>query len=917
MAAVFVDREDSLAVIGSIARRLEEGDSSVLVVEGDSGMGKSSLLAEVHRTSSGGACRVVLVSCVPGLGRGGEYGPFLDALAELSSSSRAGKRRSMWARALGRGAVSAAPALVSLAIPGIGGVVDAGTAAVKSALATGSIPADSLGSVRTIMAHQISEALLAEARDGAPLLLLIDDVQLFDEGSRELLHILLRKLAGQPLSLVLGLGSYTSTTASGAETAQLLRMWETRHNLLIARHRIGALPDWAVSDLVSARLRGQDVPAGFAAQVHSVTGGRPVFVDQVLKLWRPGYGTDVPLPHELPHAVRERFRGIDPEVQELLVLGATAGQFFFSHTLAEVTGIPQVRVQDLLHRVADEHGLVRERRRADMPRWADGLHIDWYDFEHRALQSCIREGQQNEGARLLRHAQVAEALERLPRAGEDLPREVRVMIADHLRAAGPSRAAASAGAHYRLARSVAVDELAFIQAEKYCRTALDSARQLPLGEPERDRLLVEAAELLLSLTEVRWKGSGSEAASPGIDSLAAEAEEAARRLGDPLLMARTALLRGKTLLAVHGLDPSLEKHQEAVALARECGPQGTEALYVALVEYGRQLPKRNLEAGLRVLFEAEELYASAAELGDVASPLLQHARNLNEMQIGVNLFDAGRFDEALQRLLRCVERLNREAMRGELPIALNYLAQLHIAMGDTEAAEAALTRALAFEEEYQEERETISGWHAYNHALLALIASRTPERAPEALRRIQAAWLETQETWLVNLVPIVRNLYVDVLMAVGENSRLALQLIGDTLVETEITKMERSRIAAFCLRSRLRLAQGDARSAVVDARAAYAILEERGAMPALRTEEVLYDVSRALAAADAEEEAADLLERARAEVRRKADSIGDPRQRARFLNAVPLNQALFTDVPSESAGLAVTVRDQGDSQTQG
>ncbi|MGW6605668.1 AAA family ATPase [Streptomyces sp. NPDC055036] len=225
-------------MIGSIAGRLEEGNSSGLVVEGDSGMGKTSLLAAVCRRSSGGACRVVLVSCVPGLGRGGEYGPFLDALAELSSAPRAGKRRSRWARALGRGAVSAAPALVSLAIPGIGGVVDAGTAAVKSALATGSLPADSLGAVRTIMAHQISEALLAEAR--APLLLLIDDIQLFDEGSRELLHILLRKLEGEPLSLVLGLGSYTSTTASGAEMEQLPRMWEARRNLLIARHQIGS-----------------------------------------------------------------------------------------------------------------------------------------------------------------------------------------------------------------------------------------------------------------------------------------------------------------------------------------------------------------------------------------------------------------------------------------------------------------------------------------------------------------------------------------------------------------------------------------------------------------------------------------------------------------------------------------------------
>ncbi|WP_405539634.1 AAA family ATPase [Streptomyces sp. NBC_00075] len=916
MAAVFVDREDSLSVIGSVARRLEEGSSSVLVVEGDSGIGKSSLLAEVHRRWSGGACRVVLVSCVPGLGRGGEYGPFLDALDELSSSSRGGKRRSMWARAMGRGAAAATPVLLSAAIPGFGGVVEAWRAAAEAAVGTGSVPGDSLGPPRMAMTYGIVEALLAEARDGLPLLLLIDDVQLFDEGSRELLNMLLRNLEGEPLSLVLGIGSYASSTVSGAQVEQLLHVWERRHNLLVARHRVPPLPDWAVGELVSVRLQGQDVPVGFAEQVHSLTAGRPVFVDQVLKLWRPGYGTDVPLPDELPDAFRERFLRIDPEVRELLVLGATAGEFFFSHTLAEVTGIPQIRVQDLLHRVGREHGLVRERRRADMPRWADTLHVDWYDFEHRALQSCIRQEQQDEGALLLRHARIAEALERLPRSGEDLPREVRVMIAGHLRAAGPARAAASSAAHYRLARSVAVEELSFIQAEKYCQTALDSARQLPEGSPERDRRLVEAAELLLSLTEVRWKGSGSRPEAPGIDTLAAEAEESARRLGDRLLIARTALLRGKTLLAVRGLEPSLEKLHEAVTLARECGPEGTEVLYVALVEYGRQLPKRDLEAGLGVLFEAEELYASSAELGDVANPVLQHARNLNEMQIGVNLFDAGRFDEALQRLLRCVERLSGEVMRGELPVALNYLAQLRMALGDTEEAEAVLARALGFEEEHQEKGESISGWHAYNNALLALIASRTPERAPEALWRIRAAWLETQETWLVNLVPIVRNLYVDVLTAVGEDSGQALRLIGDTLVETETTQMARSRIAAFCLRSRLRLEEGDVRNAVDDARAAYAILVERGAMPALRTEEVLYDVSRALAAAGDDEEAGSLLVRARAEVSRKADSIGDPRRRDHFLNAVPLNQALFADVPSVPAESAVTVRDQGDSRTE-
>ncbi|MCL8011391.1 tetratricopeptide repeat protein [Streptomyces sp. AS02] len=294
------------------------------------------------------------------------------------------------------------------------------------------------------------------------------------------------------------------------------------------------------------------------------------------------------------------------------------------------------------------------------------------------------------------------------------------------------------------------------------------------------------------------------------------------------------------------------------------------------------------------------------------------------MQIGVNLFDSGRFSEALRRLTHCVERLSGDALRAELPIALNYLAQLHIAMGDEAEAEAVLLRALRFEEgeEGQQqtqpregsEQGTISGWHAYNNALLALITSRDSTRAREALRRAADAWVETQQTWLVNLVPIVRNLYVEVLMALGEDTRLAKQLIEDTLSETEMSGMARSRIAAYCLRSRIRLQDGDARDAADDARAALAILADRGPMPALRTEEVWYDASRALTAIGEEAEAAALLEQARAEVVRKADSIEEPRRRERFLTAVPLNRALFPNHRSSGNDDTGTVPEQGEPQ---
>lgn len=894
MTAVFVDRRESLDVLASVAGALAEGRSSVLVIEGDSGMGKSALLqAFAERTTP--SCRVVLVRCTPGIGARRSYGPVFDALDVLVRRSGArSPRRSRWARAMGRGAMAAAPDLLSAAVPGLGALFAAGRGFAEAAVSTGSIPGDSLQPVESAMTRQLVDVVLEQAGEGEPLMILIDDIQLCDVASLELFHLLLPRLQGAPLSLVFGLSSHAAMVGNGPAVRDLLHSWRHSYPDLVARHRLEPLPEWAVRELVDSRLDGHNVPHDFAVQLAGATAGRPLFVEQCLRLWRPGCGAQVPLPDSLPTAVRERFQRLDARARELLLVGATMGEFFFSTVLAEVTAVPQIQVQDILHDIEHEHGLIRERRGDAVPRWAKGLFLDWYDFDHRVLQNGIR-GEQSEGARLRRHADIAAALRGLPATAAGTPRELKVMIADQLRDAGPACAAQSAAAAYELARSVAVNELSFAQAEQHCHNAIESARMLSVGDPDRDRLLVDAVELLLSLTEVRWKGSRATGGGTTIDSLAAEAEEAALRLGDGLMIARTTLLRGKTLLAVDGLGPSLDKLEQAVARARDCAESGKSALFIALVEYGRQLPKRDLHAGLSVLLEAEQLYAFDPQLGETGNPVLQHARNLNEMQIGVNLFDAGRFGEAQQRLMRCVHRLRNEALHAELPIALNYLAQIHLAMGADGEARAVLHEALEFEED----RGGDSGWHAYNNALLALLGSREPGCAGEAVRRASDAWAETQRTWLANLVPLVRNLYAEVLVATGQDTERALRLAEDTLIETQDTGMVRSEIAAYCLRSRIRLSLGDTDSAARDARQALGLLAEYGDMPALRTEEVLYHAARALTAAGDAVPAGPLLERARGEVLRKADSIDDGHQRARFLTAVPLNRALF---PAQDPG---------------
>ncbi|MFD0059575.1 AAA family ATPase [Streptomyces sp. NPDC056690] len=914
VTTVFVNRESLLEKAEQLQRTIAAGQQGGgVVVLGDSGMGKTALLERIaQRAAWQPGLRVVPVRCTPLVGRGSRFGPVLDVLLHLSATSKSARRRN-WLGVLRRSAMAAVPDIASVLVPGAGGAIAAFQEAAKETMATGSIPGDSLMLSDGMVTRHLVGALLQLARDGSPVLVVIDDVQLADLGTLELLHLLVPRLSEAPMGLVLGLGPCTAPSGNEREVQALIERVQQHADRLVQVEELRELAPGAVRQLVHARLAGHDLPTEFACQVADATGGQPLFIDQVLTLWRPGYGTSIPFPDKLPDAFKERFGQLDPQAKDLLVLGATAGRFFFSHTLATVTGLPQLQIQDILHRIAQTHGLIRERRRSDMPHWAAQLHIDWYEFDHRQLQLGIRE-EQREGARLLRHGLIADALRAVPRPpSPDLPRALDTLIAEHLREAGPARALDSAQADLHLARALAGEELAFVQAEQFCRTAITSLGLLPEGDTARDRLLAEATELLLSLTEVRWRGNQSEQDPMSIDALAAEAEAAAHRVGDRLLIARMTLQRGKTLMAVKGLYPSLDKLEEAVDRARECGDEGVPALFVAMVEYGRQLPKKNLEAGLDVLLQAERLYASAPQLGAAPSPVLQHARNLNEMQIGINLHDSGCFDEARFRLERCVQRLEGEIPQVELPIALNYLAQLHLAIGADAAARATLARALQVEEE----RGGASGWHAYNNALLALLTARDPARADEAVRRAEAAWEETTQTWLANLVPIVRNLYTETLLATGRGLDRALSLTEETLAETARSRMDRSRIAAFCLRARLRLRDGevDHDAAVADARAALELLGRRGDMPALRTEEVYRDAAAVLRAVGRTQEADALVQRARAVVLRKAASLRSAVDRHRFLTGVPLNHDLFPDSAAVLRADLDTVPDQRDSQT--
>lgn len=869
-----MDRAEDLAELRHLAASLAAGrDGWGMVVEGASGIGKSALLRVFEEQVAGGSCRVVTARCAPGTGPDFRYGPVLDLLVELEASARRRNR----ARQVLTGVAESVPLALSVLVPGLDKVFAAGQQVVSAAVAAGSMPVDSVLPFAEAAVVRIVHELVRTARK-QPMILVVDDLQYCDQSSLHVFDRLLNRLHDAPVGLLLSHsteGAYIG--GPGEQVATLLDRWE--HDRLVRRRILTGLPEDAVAQLVAHRY--PDAPPALSERLSEVTLGHSIFVSLCLAEWRPEQGDRIVLPTSLSRVVEGRLATLSEKDRELLVIGATQGETFLSSTVAVAADMSHDEVIERLHRISGHGSLIAEAPRPDWARW-DGT--DCYRFEHRALRQVIYR-QQSAQQRRSRHAAIAAALRSVD---GPVPLERRLEIARHLRDAAPLCLAESSDVHYALARDAAVDGLSFSEAERHCHQAIRDARGLPATAPDRDRLLVQAIELLLSLTEVRWRG-GHQGTGPDIDVLAAEAEEAAARCQLPAVQIRAMLLRGKTLMATRGQTAALAKLREAVSMAERHGDP--IALYVTRVEYGRQVSKESLDEALRQLHEAERLYASEPRLGGRHDPVLQHTRNLAEMQLGITLYDGGQLGAALSRLRRCVDRLNGEALHVELPIAGNYLGQVYAALGEYERAAAVLSQARSDEDE----RGVDSGWHAYNTALLAYVRSTSPGRRDEVLALMAEAWAETERTWLANLVPIVRNLYAEIVLdyaADDDDLAQALRLATETCRETAESGMRRSEIAAHSLRGRILQQRGDGAAAEDATRAALQILDEVGHMPALRTEEVLYHAAVVLHARGAGGEAAELLARARAEVARKAGLIGDVALRKRFLAQVPLNRAI-------------------------
>jgi DNA-binding CsgD family transcriptional regulator/tetratricopeptide (TPR) repeat protein len=554
-SARFVGRAGELAELEAALHDAAERRSSLVLVAGESGVGKSRLLDELSMRARERDALVLVGDSVE-LGEGElPYAPLIGALRPLLRD--------------GHPAVDALPdplrAALAAVLPGFGdrtaGAPDASQATVFEALLA------------------LLEGLAAERL----VLLAIEDLHWADSSTRNFLSFLSRTLCGERIVVVC---TYRSDELHRRHPlrpllAELTRDPATRHVELPAFTRE------ELAEQLESILAATPDP-GLLERIWHRSEGNALFTEEILAAGLDGRG---PLPPTLSDALMLRVEQLSRTAQD--VLRWLSCQTSVDHELlAEVTGLDSDALLDALREATASHILVAS---------AEGT----YAYRHALLREVVHDDLLP-GERTRFHSVLARSLEDRIAAG-DSGAHITAQAAHHWMASGDQSAAMAAAVR---AAEAAERVEAYGEAHALFERALglwdrvDDPEALA-GSGRRDLLMRAASAADLGHEMGRFEAlvkSALELVDPE-----SEPEQAASML--------TQLHRAQWELGRQ--DESIETLDRALALLDSCEDTGERAELLARKSRARMLQSRNreaIEAGREALEVARSVGDRSAEM---------------------------------------------------------------------------------------------------------------------------------------------------------------------------------------------------------------------------------------------------------------------------------------------------------------
>jgi len=380
--------------------KARSGRGGVALVCGAPGVGKSRLVRELVAAARDADCLVLHGKAVLE-----EPMPLAPLRSAVEQHLRAVDRLPQPARtaALDQVRVAARPvaALVRTLSPALAGLLDAPSARLDE-------------DRQEPYAVAVAAFLTELARQAGGAVLWLDDVHWLDSATRQVLRYLADDLADTPLLVVATARDDSEDRAAlEAFTVDLGRLIDTRLDLR-------SLDDAAIGQLLAAQLGGAAVTPQLAGQLAARSGGNPFTLQEYLwaavdaGLIRPSWGVwileqggldTLELPADVLHLVLSRVDGLGMDSRRVLAAAAAIGMTFRSDWLAEVCGVDQRQVLEVI-RVAADRRLVAAGETGE------------YAFVHDRIREALLADLDEARLRGL-HQRIAEVLEASPATGAE------------------------------------------------------------------------------------------------------------------------------------------------------------------------------------------------------------------------------------------------------------------------------------------------------------------------------------------------------------------------------------------------------------------------------------------------------------------------------------------------------------------
>jgi serine/threonine protein kinase len=483
----FVGRARETEALRAAYADARDGDAVTVIVEGESGVGKTAIVRQLTRSLHEHDRALVLAGrCYER-----EDVPFkaVDGVVD----------------ALSHHLSSLPPDIAERILPAASSVLANAFPVLRRVPAMDSAPGSRSGAFKAATMQE-SRALLYDAmrdvlgrlRRSRPLVIVIDDLHWADPDSLRLLAELLRP----PAPPVLLLATARSSDAAHREGPPFGLPGDVR-----------VLPISGLSPeegLELVRMLAREITPMVAARIVHEAGGHPLFVDALVRQAQLA-GGQTPAGVHLDDALVARVTRLEPEARALLELLSVAGVALPQDTAMRAAGAS----------FADFSRHTQALRAAHLARTHGSRGDDAIEPYHDRVREAVV-GKLSAEGRAQCHARLALALEAAPSVDADA-------LSTHCLGAGFT---AKAGRYALMAGDQAAAALAFERAARLYQRALEWA---PLDDDAKQALRVRIAEMLANA------GRGTDAAKAYFDAADRAAPEAAldmrRRAAEELLTA--------------------------------------------------------------------------------------------------------------------------------------------------------------------------------------------------------------------------------------------------------------------------------------------------------------------------------------------------------------------------------------------